>query len=341
VRADILLRERERRKLQRRVQQEERAYDKAQHKLTAPARTLEKQHERLKAEEQAEMDRLHKYTQARVAALEAQINTSTQRAIDAVQKSKAVGEAEMGKLQQQIGNLAYAESAELERRLRGRQEQFVLMALFKYAIEDVQLPGLTNALKARLRAVGIVTAADLNQLVVLAEVAPEHKVALTKWREYLEAQARAVAPNTLLPADEQVVRTAFARRRRQLQDELQRWQTRLRAEEDAFWARSQAQQDALQKKIVQVRQSAIQAETQLRDRYTQRSVKLGTEIARTRQDIAPQLQNAEQKLTNSQSKLTAVQTEQERLQALLQNEYGAVRFSNYVRWILFGYSANS
>jgi recombinational DNA repair ATPase RecF len=205
------------------------------------------------------------------------------------------------------------------------------------AIEDLQLPGLTKQLKTRLQAAGIVTAADIDQhAAAMIEIAPDQVAALTDWRTYLDTQARVAAPNTLQPAEANVVRSAYARRRQHLEGEVQRWRTRVQAEAATFHNLSRTQQEALNKKIADAQARRSQEEEQIRKRFTQRYVQLGTDVSRVMQRISPQVQVATARLDEAQRKLAASQFDREQLVARMQDEYRAINFWTYVRWIFLG-----
>jgi uncharacterized membrane protein YphA (DoxX/SURF4 family) len=337
VRAEMVLLGDQQAKLAHNIRKQERERDKGLRKQAAPARKLEKQLEQAKADEQAELNRLQKQMQVRMDSLHAQLQTSQRKTDEALRKCKVGADTDMAELRRQIINLGQAEADELERRLRVRQEQFVLMALYQYAIEEVQFPGLTKSVKARLRAAGIATAADMDQhAAAMAEIAPAHVAALTDWRKYLETQARTVAPSKLQPSEATVVQTAYARRKQHLEGELQRRQARLHEEVLAFRASGRAKQEALNKQMADAQASLIQQEQQLRQRYAQQSAQIDGERARAMQRASPQLQKVLAQLDDSNRQVAGLEAKQAQLRARLEDEYGVVNFRNYVRWVLLG-----
>ena len=120
---------------------------------------------------------------------------------------------------QRLANQMAIERQKLQQNLRETQLQRFLGNFF---LDNQYIPGLGSAQKASLASFGIETAADINRYNILRLRRLGERIAndLVEWRTGLEQQFVFDPALGVVPADIAVVSKRFAKRRKQIEDEL-------------------------------------------------------------------------------------------------------------------------
>jgi hypothetical protein len=196
----------------RRLRQAGRRGERRQRALAAALQRLERAEARAVGRLTPRLERSQRQEREALARIDERLAAATTRLAAARQ---AVREAEL---------------TELERRLRAAQARHLRRYLAGQWLLTATIPGLDVALKARLLAAGILTAADIAGVrigpggeaeidlagrgpVRVAGFGPVRVAALAAWRRQVEAAARATLPAALPPEQEAELRARYLRRR--------------------------------------------------------------------------------------------------------------------------------
>jgi hypothetical protein len=199
-----------------------------------------------------------------------------------MQRLHATIGADLLRVQRDLMALGAKETTELAALLTAAQQQHVATALGAASVDLADIPGVKDALKERLRAAGIRTAADADQVhYCKVEGIGEKKTAsILAWRSAIEAKARATAPTALPASNVHGVRSKYAHWRRGLETEMGQLQTQLAGQtasadrnethtQRAFAAREAAELDRF-----------ARAERAIQSQYEQRRAGVASELAR-------------------------------------------------------------
>jgi hypothetical protein len=185
-------------------------------------------------------------------------------------------------LNSQQQSLDRAEFYEIAQALQVLQNQSYTASLTSYALSNTSIPGIGSALKKRLSAQGIRTAADIVNIHVVPtgwgrhihetayiEVVGGRKVhvegigatkasALLAWRQRVQAQLASQAPQSLPPAHEAAIKAQYRAQRQSLEMQMSKTKQEAQQNKEKVREKSQRDRDALTKQLQNVRDQFAQ-----------------------------------------------------------------------------------
>jgi serine/threonine protein kinase len=222
----------EKKALRRRLNQERRS-----------VKLLEGQVSRLEAERR----QLSRTEQSELASMAQRRGALGQQERDEIRRLSDELQEKSRNLRRQIDQLSQDERAELQRRLQQLKEAHLGKELARYGIDSASIQGIGPALKAKLKAHGIRTAADLEGVSVsrvssgyrrytnevarlkirgrgsvrIDGIGPAKARALDTWRKNRAESARSRLPNQLPVRDRTAIADSFRAKKQGLQASLQ------------------------------------------------------------------------------------------------------------------------
>ena len=290
---------------------------------------------RLHDAEQRQLAELHQVHQAQMAPLlqnQQQLRGQEANARRVVQQTFG---PKLAGLQRELRDLRQAEKGETAQRLRERQDQFVRSALLKFGLIDANLPAFDPVQRMKLVVAGVVSAADVNpQAGAVQSLEPARKAALLAWRQSLEANARLVAPKTLVPKEAEQIRKQYERRRQELEKQQRDLEAAQHKQEQAVPAQFSRRLAGLDAQINTLQTRHDQAAGQVRARATDEVRKLDDQLFDAQRGTLPRLQTLEAELTASQQELDQWREQRRQLREKLDTTFHDVQFATWVLWML-------
>lgn len=310
---------------------------KLQNQKAADQARLGKEQKEAEAKEKREIDASQAALQSALSSTNARRRTLTQQEADALRKIQNDIGAKVATLNGQIAALAQAEATERANTLRAQQEQHIAAYLRRFTLESASISGVGPIFKARLQGAGFHTAADVDIYLVqrVYGIGPTRAQSLADWRNSLEARARSTMPSALSQSDAAAIGAKYESRRRVLEEQRDREQSRQRIEEDKIRAQYRPSFEQLDKE-----EHAANAKTQaeiseIRARYTQQYRAIRETLSKLSAEAASKLQEVDERIAEARKRLSSLHWEKEKLKRQLK-PYEGVRFSKYVEQVFFG-----
>jgi len=243
--------------------------------------------------------------------------------------------ARVADLDMQIAASRGEESAELERTLRERQEQFVTNYLKRQTVEAAIIPGIGPAIKQRLREQGVVRAMDIDaaRLGQVQGIGEGRTTALLEWRRKAEALARQTAPQSISKIEETLIRGRFYQRRFKLEQEKGKEQRKLQKEVAETRTRVAALLQAADQEIPAVQKRFDQRRDEIKMTYRERRAQIRAQSGGSDQGAAEQRTKLQQASADTQRDLTGLTAQRTSLEFRLR-QYDRLEFGRYVRRVI-------
>lgn len=189
---------------------------------------------------------LQKTLQGFVKANDSKLQTAISDSLKDKQKLDSQEASEVGALQKGLGktvaglsqslaSLAQTEQTELSSMLQAVQATFVQIALRNAWIGTATLPGIGPTYRSRLRAAGILTAADIDYRIHSVQgIGSQRAQTLQGWRRVVETNARTQMPQSLSLIDRNNITAKYAAQKSSLQAQLHLHQATLQTQESAI-----------------------------------------------------------------------------------------------------------
>jgi hypothetical protein len=272
----------------------------------------------------------HQSERARVASARRAVDLAEGDRLGTIQRGSG---AQLSLLQQRLAEVTGSEQSELSNAVTALQEQFIASALNRATIDSADIPGVKAALKGKLKARGFYTAANISSQWAVQSVqgiGPAKGGALWGWRNDIERQARSRMPTALDGATTQSIRAKYAKRRHDLELELDRVRSQTSGEVNSARSDAARERDRLAVLERQADEKLSAAELAVRGRFSAEFVQAKKEM-----DVA--VSAAQKGISQAQGNVQAARAETFRFQyrrELTRREFAsfdAVRFGQYVR----------
>ena len=321
--------------LELRAGQQRRKRDTAAHKHESRLAEVDAKRTRVHDEEQSRLIELNQAHQTQMAPLLKDQQQLRQQEADARRAVQGIFGPRLAALQLELKHLAQSEKAETAKRLSEQQDQFVQNALHKFGLVDANVPTLDRLQRMRLVVAGVVSAADVDpQAAAVRGMEPARKAALLAWRQALEANARLVAPKTLIPKEAEQIRKQFDRRRQELEKQRREVEADQQKQEQAVPGQFTRRLSGLDVRIGALRAQHDQNTSQVRTRATDEIRKLDAQLFDPQRGTQPRLQLLEAELTAVQRELDQWHEQRRQSQEQLDTTFHDVQFATWVQWVL-------
>ena len=314
--------------LERSKSQVERVYERQRERIAG------RQKQSLAAEKDALARNERKLQQALVGA---QQRRDRQQKLEsaALQQLETQHKARLTEVDQQIGELRQAETAELQKILAQRQEQFVTSYLRRQTIEAAIITGIGPVVKQRLREHGLVRATDIDaaRLAQVQGIGDGRATVLLDWRRRVEALARQTAPQSLSKVEETLIRGRFYQKRFSVEQEKGRAQRKLAKSVDETRARFAALLQAADQEQAAVHTKYNRKRDELRQRYRDQRSRLQSELADLDKQLVQQQAGLQQELASVQQELAQLNA-QRAVAELRLRQFEGIDFSSYLKRVI-------
>jgi hypothetical protein len=241
--------------------------------------------------------------------------------------------AEVARLNRQISSLATAESDELSNTLRRLQEQAMAAHLMSRSIDRATIPGVGEKLKARLWAVGIRTAADVEYWrATRAEGIGHTKArALVEWRDRIASFAK--MPTALSQANVTAIKSKYAVQKQQCEAQRDAAQLRLNSEVSAVRAQTASEMKALNDQQAAAQDKLNQELRAIDAQYGHQYAALTQTQANVSSDAEKQCQKVDEEIGRLRKKMGEHHWQLTKVRRDLLS-YSNVSFKSYLRRVL-------
>jgi len=228
------------------------------------------------------------------------------------------------------------QGAELTAALASVQGDFILQFLRRFDIQTAGISGIGTGYKTKLKAAGVLTAADIDYRVHrIHGIGTVKAAALFAWRHAYEQSARARMPQSLDLSQQQNMQNKYSTRRQALQQQVMNLQAMRQKQEEAVKQRYIALRVPLDREEAEIHRSTTEDMQRIRIRFTEACNKVA---AKENQSIA-----AHEKLAVERKKLadeaeldrSRMRRECERLQRRLK-VFESITFGRYVIRVFTG-----
>ncbi len=292
---------------------------------------LSKELEGLRSDEKKELDGVHAAFQLEKASIEARRRALNQQEAGELQNlSNSLG-SQLASLDNKISNSVQAEAAELNATLAAQQNQYVMSYLAGYRIDDASIPGIGPSFKSRLRAVGLVTAADINNRIYHVKgFGPARWNALLAWQQHLKRWAQMKMPNALSQAESDAIRAKYTSQRNPLEVEKIRLEKQIREAGESVRAKYRALRAP-----VDSEESAATARSRsklesVQNKFRERYPPLENVRRKLDEDLKRAVAEIDEKTNAERKNLFALSWEQEKVRRRLR-VFSRITFTNYLR----------
>ncbi len=188
------------------------------------------------------------------------------------------------------------QATELTAALANVQGDFIQQFLRRFDIQTAGIPGIGAGYKSKLRAAGVLTAADVDYRVHrIHGIGTVKAASLFVWRQAYEQSARARMPQSLDLSEQQKIQNKYATRRQAIQQQVMSLQALREKQEEAVKQRYIALRVPLDREEAEIHRATAEDMQRIRSKFTDASSKAA---ARENQSIS-----AHEKLTIERKKL--------------------------------------
>jgi hypothetical protein len=253
-----------------------------------------------------------------------------QEASDLQNISNSLG-LQVANLTGKIARLTTAETAEFAAALATQQYQYVTSYLRNYHIDDAAVSGIGPGFKSRLRAAGILTAADVDHRIYSVKgVGSARSAALSAWQGSLKARAQQKMPKMLSAAETDSIKGKYAGQGQKLLAEKVLVEHQMRDAEGSVRAKFKSLREPLEKEELASTgktQSKIEI---VRKKYKERYESLENIRRKLDEDYKRSTVEIDEKSNKERRNLVALHWEQEKVKRRL-NVFSRIKFSGYIK----------
>jgi len=294
---------------------------------------LSKQLESVRSDEKKELDRVQAAFHLEKNSIDARRRALNQQQTGELQNvSNTLGQ-QLTSVNNKISALGSAESGEFNTTLAIQQNQYVISYLRNWSIDDASIPGIGASFKTRLRAVGVLTAADAGKMFYIKGFGPSRSAALAAWQQTLRARAQAKMPKALSQTESDAIRAKYSSQRNILEADRVRLDRQMKEAEGRIRDKFKNslglldQEESVALTTTQSKSRSVQKE--YRDRYQP----LETIRRKLDEDLRRAVADIEEKLRVERKNLFALTWEQEKVRRRLR-EFSRITFSRYLKRVL-------
>ena len=294
---------------------------------------LSKDLESVRSAEKKELDRVQFEFNAEKNSIDARRKPLNQQQTGELQKlSNTLGQ-QLVSVNSKISALGSAESGELSTALAIQQNQYVISYLRNWTIEAASIPGIGAGFKARLRAAGVLTAADAGKMFYIKGFGQSRAAALAAWQHALRARAQAKMPKALSQTESDTIQRKYSSQRNALDAERLRLDRAIKEAEGHIRDKYRNSLGLLDHE-----ESVALTNTQSKSRIVQKEYRdryqpLEEMRRKLDEDLRRAVAEIEEKLKVERKNLFTLTWEQEKVRRRLR-EFSKITFSHYVRRVL-------
>lgn len=264
--------------------------------------------------------------QGEVARLQSSLSSKLESLNQRRQATKVEETNKLNSLQSTLGNqitdlsrkiavLDQEQADENLTALKALQDYFIQNYLRNHPVEDARIPGLSPTLKARVRAWGFQTAADVNSVKLrfsnIPGIGRQRKLALELWRDELENDARLSAPN-LTDGQRTAIENKYRNRRKILEIAKQQLETDLRTQSLNARQYFADVRQTLNNDEKTVRSGNEYEKNRIAQEYSTHTSVLNTEVNNARNQVMPTINELSEKLRIAQKQTFALRWKSEK-----------------------------
>lgn len=192
----------------------------------------------VKEKEKKELDAIQEIFQRVLSSINSRRRTASQQEADSLRNLQNVIGGKVISLDQQINMLQQAETTDLVNTLQAQQSQYVGAYLRSISLDGAEVSGVGQVFKARLKAAGVHTAADIDLYRVqrVRGIGSSRATSLIAWKRSIESQARTSIPKALSQSEIANIQEKYQRQQRVLKEEKDREQQRQKREDQTIRA---------------------------------------------------------------------------------------------------------
>lgn len=306
-----------------------------QEELARTERKLLEQKNRLKTSLQTELQK----NQADLLPLVQVLNQRRQQArslettkLNSIQTTLG---GQISTLDRKISDISQRETDETNKAIKAVQDPYIQNFLRSHSIAFSWITGIGSTYKARLRAAGFVTAADLNWNITRVNgIGPARTAALRAWRKDLENEALRTAP-TISAQQKGFIENKYRQERQIVSTQRQQLQSQLNSEIASVRQNFADIQQSLNLEEQQIRATNLQKTNRISREYDSRLATIDLDIKGARQKTAPKINELSDKLRAVQKQSFALRWEAAK-HSSEGRRFAALRFRDYVRKMISG-----
>lgn len=244
---------------------------------------------------------------------------------------------EITNLNQQISLFPQAVSDEISKTLQARQNQFIKDYLSRSRISDAAISGIGNKLKARLRASGISTAAEVEHWRVTAVegIGTNKGNELVFWRDSLIAIAKRQMPTALVQSELNDIKQKYESQKRHLEVQRDATQRSLTAQEQALKDQYLAKRKALDVDQSLIQNKSAQELQAITRKYAQEYATISQKSALLTKEVNAETQKMDAEISKLRKKMFDCHWQLAKAQRELKI-FDNVSLRNYIHLVLLG-----
>jgi len=292
---------------------------------------LSKEIEGLRSDEKKELEGVHTAFQLEKASIEARRRTLNQQEAGELQNlSNGLG-SQLASLDNKISNSVQAEASELSATLAAQQNQYVMSYLAGYRIDDASIPGIGPSFKNRLRAAGVVSAADINNRIYhIKGFGPARWNALLAWQQHLKRWAQMKMPNALSQTESNAIKAKYASQRNPMEVEKIRLEKQIREAGESVRAKYKALRAPVDSEESVVTARSRSKLESVQNKFRERYPPLENIRRKLDEDLKRAVAEIDEKTNAERKNLFALSWEQEKVRRRLR-VFSRITFTNYLR----------
>ena len=247
-----------------------------------------------------------------------------------LQRIQSTVGTDLTRVKRELADLALNESSEMAAALAAKQKQHIASALSAASIDRADIPGIKEALKERLKAAGIYSAAEADRILYykVEGIGDKKSAALLSWRAAVDARARATAP-TVLPAHEsRAIQVRYAKQQSDLETTLALLNDQNANEVAAVQGEAARSQQVLAAEEVAARVKLQQEERAIQVLHGAERARVAAELTRVGLAVRNQITDIDARAQETRKAAFATIWKRERAQREYAN-YDAVSFRRF------------
>jgi len=298
---------------------------------------LERQLKECERKEKEAVDGLQKSLVSALAGVRQRRKQADMQEQAEIQRLQHAGAGKILAINRTIGTMTTAEADELKSTLQQLQTDHINCVLRQASLDPRSITGIGPGLTSKLISAGIRTAADVSMSRVkrVNGFGQARASAVVAWRNWLEARAKATMPQALPPQEQARIRSQYALQRSNLQASIQLEERRLAREEAVIRDKFKALKADLDREELDANANNVAHHHQIRASHKQQADSIKAGLARLKADTAVEVRNVDARMSQASPELSKLNYERGRLKRELENATQIIRFSTYLKRIIF------
>lgn len=287
-----------------------------------------------RADESRELDGADSSLQLQMNSIGSRRQAINQLEAAGLQDASGRMRTRLGAVKQKLADLSQAETSEISAILSSKQNQFVTTFLRERYIDQASIPGIGPGFKSRLRLMGVLTAADIdNRVYRVKGVGMARASSLFAWQSSLKATALAKMPKALTPAETSAIASKYAGQHQALVSEQNVLEPQIANAETSIRVKYNVLREPLDAEATAVRLSAQTKAEAIKKKYSERYKSVDGIRKKLKEDFEQSKSTIDEKIRTARGHLFGLQWNQEKVRRRLRG-YENIRFSRYLRFVI-------